>query len=136
MAGPAHRFWLTKVFVAGPAAGRAAIQRRIEQLCKLDGVVATHDWTRDPAPGEGDNSATLQAEARLHGVCDCNLLVVDLTGGAGGFHDALVEVGIALGRDIPVWVVAGAGRQIPGAFAHAPGVARKESWKEVLAELS
>jgi hypothetical protein len=96
-----------KVYVAGASSERHT--RAIPVIAKLRaaGVQITHDWTDDPGFGVDPSQYTrkmARESARLDQkaveAADCVLLLAPNKPSTG----AWVELGIALGQRIPVWV--------------------------------
>lgn len=133
-----HTFWLKKVYVAGAWKEREAIRARIDELCKIDGVVVTHDWTRVEGSGADartDEENAACASADIEGVRTADLVIADLTLEDYAYQGTSVEMGVALGCRIPIWTIRDPAVPFRSVFYHADGVTHKASWAEVLEDI-
>nr|WP_255647915.1 nucleoside 2-deoxyribosyltransferase [Pseudalkalibacillus hwajinpoensis] len=99
---------------------------------KNRGYKLTYDWTKNEKAVTLDDLASI-GEAELEAVKKADFLIVLLPGGKG----AHVELGIALGRDIPVYLFNGDGFHSSEAssFYYTNGVTRVEDSHEKLIQI-
>lgn len=110
--------------------------RELMSVLRAAGHEITHDWTGESVEGKrGVEVLDVLRDAALDdadGVKSADAMVLlhhpNLRGG-------LVEMGIALGRDIPVIVVGGAGEAYPPIFYWHPDVIHVATPREALAHL-
>ena len=94
-----------RVYVAGAFHHKERVQA-IQDFLKEKGFEITHDWTRVELEGERTpQQAANMAKLDTDGVKSADILVVDMTDKEYVYRGSFTEIGIALGKEIPVCII-------------------------------
>ncbi|WP_273831835.1 nucleoside 2-deoxyribosyltransferase [Guptibacillus sedimenti] len=119
-------------YIASSFQNKQHVQTLATEL-KRHGFKHTYDWTKNEKADTFDELASI-GEAELEAVKKADILIVLLPGGKGTY----VELGIALGRDLPVYLFNEEGfhnAKEASSFYYTSGVTRVEGNQQKLVQI-